>query len=222
MFFYLRGERVSVVIDDRIPVLDLGDNYTTPYPPVNSKPSPAGAWWLVLLEKAFAKINVNYTQLNAGTPGEALRALTGMPVSSHNSNEVTDDDLWNIVMEGTKNNDPMAAACTVSHYNLIAGHAYGILKGLCLTDAYGNCAQKIIQMRNPWGLSKYTGPWSEDSDLWTPEWKEQANLAGADEGEFWVALDDWRALYSEAFRTHYRDDWKLNSIEGNPAEYTQN
>jgi hypothetical protein len=83
MDFYIRGGRTRVVIDDRIPVLDLGREYTTPYPIINSKPSPAGAWWLVLLEKAFAKVNVNYTNLNGGTPGEALRALTGMPVSSH-------------------------------------------------------------------------------------------------------------------------------------------
>jgi len=81
VYLHLRGEKISVNIDDRIPVLNLGDNYTTPYPPVNSKPSAHGAWWLVMLEKAFAKVNINYTGLNSGTPGEALRALTGMPVS---------------------------------------------------------------------------------------------------------------------------------------------
>jgi len=127
MYFYVRGEKVSVIIDDRIPVLNLGDNYTTPYPPINSKPSPAGAWWLVLLEKAFSKLNINYTQINGGVPADALRALTGMPVSTHASNTVSDDELWDIIVEGTNAKNPMAAACTVSHYNLIAGHAYGIL-----------------------------------------------------------------------------------------------
>jgi len=111
VYFHIRGKKVSVIIDDRIPVLNLGDNYTTPYPPVNSKPSPAGAWWLVMLEKAFSKLNINYTQINAGTPGEALRALTGMPVSTHASNKMTDDDLWTIVLEGTEAGNPMAAAC---------------------------------------------------------------------------------------------------------------
>ena len=53
------------------------------WPPINSSPSPQGAWWLVLMEKAFAKLNYNYTQINAGDPAEALAAITGMPVSSH-------------------------------------------------------------------------------------------------------------------------------------------
>lgn len=172
MYFYVRGEKVSVTIDDRIPVLNLGNNYTHPYPPVNSKPSPAGAWWLVMLEKAFSKLNINYTEINSGIPGEALRAITGMPVSSHDSNKMTDDDLWKIVLAGTKAKNPMAAACQVSRHNLIGGHAYGILKGICLTDSYGRCEHKLIQMRNPWGLSKYTGPWSEHSSLWTEEWKK--------------------------------------------------
>lgn len=77
-------------------------------------------------------------------------------------------------------------------------------------------------MRNPWGLSKYTGPWSEHSSLWTPEWKRQAGLAEANEGEFWVALSDWRWLYAQAFNTHYRDDWVESTYEGNPKVFEAN
>jgi hypothetical protein len=80
LYFYVRGEKVSVIIDDRLPVLDW-PNKT--YPTYNSHPSPQGAWWLVLMEKAFAKLNYNYTQLNSGAPSEAFAAITGMPVSSH-------------------------------------------------------------------------------------------------------------------------------------------
>jgi hypothetical protein len=54
-----------------------------------------------MLEKAFAKVNMNYTGLNSGDPGEALRALTGMPVSAHSSKIMTDDELWEIVKSGT-------------------------------------------------------------------------------------------------------------------------
>lgn len=83
IYFYVRGEKVSVTIDDRLPIMNYPPGYSTVYPTLNSHPAPSGAWWLVLLEKAFAKLNGNYTQINSGAPSEALRAITGMPVSSH-------------------------------------------------------------------------------------------------------------------------------------------
>jgi hypothetical protein len=46
--------------------------------------------WLVLLEKAFAKIGVNYAN-DAGGPGfEALGYLTGAPVAVYHSSDITD------------------------------------------------------------------------------------------------------------------------------------
>jgi len=84
---------------------------------------------------------------------------------------MTDDELWNIVIEGAKAKNPMAAACNVSHYNMVAGHAYGILDGLCLT-VNGTCTTKLIKMRNPWGISKYNGPWSAGSSEWTEDFKK--------------------------------------------------
>jgi hypothetical protein len=73
-------------------VLNLGDGYMHPYPPVNSSPSKYGsAWWLVILEKAMAKLNINYVGINGGTPGEALRAMTGMPVTHIKNDAMTDD-----------------------------------------------------------------------------------------------------------------------------------
>ena len=65
--------------------------------------------WLVLLEKAFAKIGVNYAN-DAGGPGfEALGYLTGAPVAVYHSLDITDVELWNYLTEGRKNSNPMSA-----------------------------------------------------------------------------------------------------------------
>ena len=71
--FYVRGKPFIETIDDQLPVTD---NWT----PVNARPSSQGAWWLVLLEKAYAKLNLNYANLDGGMQYEAMRALTGQPV----------------------------------------------------------------------------------------------------------------------------------------------
>ena len=51
--FFVKGKIVNEVLDDKIPV----NQYGTPYA---SRPSKFGAWWMVILEKAWAKLNVNY------------------------------------------------------------------------------------------------------------------------------------------------------------------
>ena len=73
---YVDNQPYNVAIDDRIAIKIFDkDKYTY----LNSHPSHDNAWWLVLLEKAFAKMYVNYANLNIGYPGEAFRAMTGMP-----------------------------------------------------------------------------------------------------------------------------------------------
>jgi len=78
---FLRGEPVNVIVDDIIPVYGYtyAAGYNENYPPLNNSPSKAGAWWLVILEKAMAKLNINYLGINGGQVSEAMRYMTGMP-----------------------------------------------------------------------------------------------------------------------------------------------
>jgi len=67
---------------------------------INSRISQDGAWWLVLLEKAMAKLNVNYANLNGGEPCEALKTLTGAPCVNYKMRNLTDEKVWEIVGHG--------------------------------------------------------------------------------------------------------------------------
>ena len=65
------------------------------------------------MEKAAAKLFVNYAGLSSGSTEFALKLLTGMPTSIHSSRELAeqgDDYLWKLVMKGTDNNWPMTTA----------------------------------------------------------------------------------------------------------------
>lgn len=81
----VENEHQHVVIDDRLPVDQ--DHLL-----VNASPT-GDSWWMVLLEKAFAKLNVNYSNLQGGSPIEALRQLTGMPVVTYHTKLMTEADL---------------------------------------------------------------------------------------------------------------------------------
>lgn len=69
MNFYVRGEKVGVHIDDRIPFVWYGTGYNSDFSWINNRVSQDGAWWLVLLEKAMSKLNVNYSNINSGRAG---------------------------------------------------------------------------------------------------------------------------------------------------------
>jgi hypothetical protein len=61
-----KGERKTINIDDLIPVDAHGK-------PVLAKQSKNGAWWVPIFEKAMAKFNVNYIQMDGGNPSVAFK-----------------------------------------------------------------------------------------------------------------------------------------------------
>lgn len=62
MKFYRHMKEVKITIDDYIP-LKPGTNE-----PIFNRPSADGAWWMTVIEKAYAKFNVHYSNLNWGVP----------------------------------------------------------------------------------------------------------------------------------------------------------
>lgn len=62
--------------------------------PAFAKPTSDGGWWLPLIEKTFAKVNLNYESLNSGSQAEAARFLTGAPAKDFETNLLTLDELW--------------------------------------------------------------------------------------------------------------------------------
>jgi hypothetical protein len=55
-----------------------------------------------------------------------------------------------------------------SELGVVQGHAYSILD---VAEIDGN---KLLQMRNPWGRSEWTGAWSDGSKDWNQKRKQQA------------------------------------------------
>lgn len=54
--------------------------------PINTNVSKNGAWWMPILEKAYAKFNVFYSNMDGGTPLQSIQDLTNMPAMRYESN----------------------------------------------------------------------------------------------------------------------------------------
>lgn len=77
MNLWHKGADHTVIIDDRFPM------YKMPSTPIAAQMSENGAWWVPILEKAYAKVHQNYVRLSGGLTFEAMRTITGMPVIPH-------------------------------------------------------------------------------------------------------------------------------------------
>ena len=190
------GEWREVVIDDRIPCA-LGS-------PAFSR-SNGDELWVLLLEKAWAKLHNSYERIEAGFAEHVLRDFTGAPtqVLSHD-----DDELWETLLECEKKRYLMAASAgttkasktLLESMGLIGNHSYGILdiRPIQILDEQSDeiIDEKLIKLRNPWGDFEWTGDWSDNSSNWTDPLKKQLGWTSEDDGTFWMSFNDFCHYFS--------------------------
>ena len=75
------------------------------------------------------------------------------------------------------------------------GHAYTVLEAKQLTKGPKK-GTKLIKVRNPWGSETYNGPWSDKSNLWDAQSKEEVDLVDdSKDGLFWTDIDTYLANF---------------------------
>lgn len=71
---------MPINIDDRLPTKYKYSNSKDYFAPFAADKSLYNAFWMPLLEKAYAKLNGNYDRIEWGSGFESLRQLTNKPV----------------------------------------------------------------------------------------------------------------------------------------------
>lgn len=220
--FYRLGEPVKIVFDDRLPLYP----HTKPPPAggywipqlFNSKKSPDDAWWGVLLEKAYCKMNVNCARVSGGNAMQSFYDITGMPVLDYKTGKMSDEEIYAAIHEGSGYRPawPMVASCVNSVNGLQSGHAYTIMSVYKLRGGtYNNVP--IIKVMNPWGKEGYDGPWSDYSSLWTSDYKSQVGLVQKDDGIFFMPFNVFKQAFSEFSANMYNDNWKRDMFKLKPV-----
>lgn len=112
----------------------------------------------------------------------------------------------------------MAAACRNPHASLVTGHAYAMLGTVRLSNGV-----QLVQLRNPWGREQYSGPYSDDSRDWTSSLRREAGQVSADDGKFFIPLDDFKIAFTDYSILAYQD-WnrsaKTETNSGKQFEYS--
>ena len=94
---------------------------------------------------------------------------------------------------------------------LHSGHAYSINQVKELS-----CGTVLVQMRNPWGGHEWTGKWSDkDTRSWTPQAKKEVGHTDAEDGMFWMSVDDFAKKFTTiTFADLPRDGAPVYRAEG--------
>ena len=106
---------------------------------------------------------------------------------------------------------------------LISAHAYALIDAREL-----DTGDSLVRLRNPWGSTEWNGAWSDKSKELTPAIRTLLRHVDADDGSFWMSLQDFyryfttfdfvRIFHDEVgivYRRYlFKDQWKIGVSAG--------
>ena len=197
------GEWKEVVVDDYIPCWKDGAAFSKAH---------GNELWVILLEKAWAKLHGSYERIEAGFAENVLRDLTGAPTEVI---ETSDETLWDRVQQADQRDWIMAASAgstsasvdALEKLGLVGNHSYGLIGCVIIEDRFGD-EVRLFQLRNPWGDFEWKGDWGDDSDCWTESSKQVAGWSDADDGTFFMCEEDLIKYFSRIQLCRVNDNYK--------------
>ena len=95
-----------------------------------------------------------------------MTVLNGSPYIRHFHTDLSIDELWEIIVKFDKEehrglvigNTPGESDKQRTEFGLVQNHSYTVLKAVTLRNG-----QRLLKVRNPWGVESYTGDYSDSS-----------------------------------------------------------
>lgn len=206
--FWQHGCWTEVTVDDRLPCINSALCF--------SRCHSLSAFWVALLEKAYAKLHGSYERLWAGQVSEALVDLTGGlaercslgDCGSEEEQRAPQDSgqvrkRWldlqhlhpvrNQCALSCSTNDSPEGACEPGQY-----HALTVMEWLDVDRVSGDKVQ-LLRIRNPWGRCCWGGVWIESGVGWNsvdPSYALELQ-SRATEGEFWLDEGEFLSQFND-------------------------
>lgn len=207
--FWRYQQWYDIVIDDRLPYLTRQDRLWGA-----RNVTELNEFWVPLLEKAYAKLNGNYTNLGGGLPVNALTDFTGgieqrfELKTDFSQTNLRADDLFDFIRSCIDYGSLLACSIngnerqteTILSNGLVTGHTYSITNYHLfeMKDQKKSSkilTQGILRFRNPWGNNiEWNGRWSDDDPIWNSldnHTRQRLSIRQENDGEFWMSFEDF-------------------------------
>eukprot|EP00761_Pharyngomonas_kirbyi_P011973 gb/GECH01011999.1/.p1 GENE.gb/GECH01011999.1/~~gb/GECH01011999.1/.p1 ORF type:complete len:575 (+),score=114.10 gb/GECH01011999.1/:1-1725(+) len=207
---YWNGAWHEVTVDDLIPCNPKGQ-------PAFGHNADPDECWVVILEKAVAKLLGTYQALHGGYYEVGLQLLTGgrperlymnNADGREDKNVWRPDQLWDRLLQ--YHEEDVLMGCSISSgreeknrdAGVVAGHAYSLLDIRETRD--GHC---LLKLRNPWGMFEWRGAFSDrDTRRWTSSLLKELDYKRGDDGVFWMEFRDFKRIYDKVSCLHVFND----------------
>ena len=175
-----------------------------------------------LIEKAYAKVNINYEMISSGQQSEAARFLTGAPAQDLETNTCTTEELWDSLALNLRKQHIITAACFNEFQGLQPGQGV-IVKSFHKYTYPDGTVLRLLKVKNPWKRcldgckdgqrSEYTGRFNNKDSLWTDDLKQEAGFEKLRVGEFFMLVEDFKQAFKRYTITRMKRDWKNSFVE---------
>ena len=189
----INSEWKIIIIDDFFPC-NKKNNF-----PIFCKPFK-NEIWIMLLEKAWAKINNGYINIDNGYSFDVFNSLT--PFSSEiiiHKDFKKENELWYLIRKNDLKNNILTCITKkdddIENFGLVSCHSCSIIK-TCEKIIKGKKI-KLIQIRNPWGKKEWNGKYSNYYLEKNPDIMKYFNNEKRDNGIFWIEYNDYIVFFDK-------------------------
>ena len=194
IIFYIDGIKQIVIVDDYIPILEFTNQ------PIFAQPHD-NKIWAMILEKAWAKINGGYVNINYGWVSDAFEFLTGFGSLEYDLLDKNKEDLVESKIEiikniqiADKNNSFITCSSydddNIEEFGLVSNHAYTLVDINQIETSSGKIVY-LFRIKNPHSKGEWTGDWSDTSTLWDEKTKNQVKYNDKEDGIFFMNDTDF-------------------------------
>ena len=187
LFIYTNGQYKILIIDDYFPIIK-GTTILRFSKPVKNE------IWLLLMEKAFAKVHGGYGALFSCDVSMVVQTFTGFPIERLNFYDMLDIEDLEEMIRFNKNGNfinlcPNKENC--EEIGLMPGKAYQVED---IFDVRNNnngkeeCL-KILKIKNLFEYNKYTGDWSSNGSQFTDTVKNILGYKSSDIGYIYISIE---------------------------------
>jgi hypothetical protein len=195
IYYYENGSKKVIFVDDQLPILTKEPETGTDE--VYFSQPKSSEIWLPLLEKAYAKYEGGYANIQDGNVLAEIYFFTGAVSYKFSAKDSSQKAVWENLLANVNN-----SALILSGFNDIEISHSKNNEVLCLLtytvlDCYefddGKEIIKLIKIKDPSGQIEWIGSYSQDSEKWTAELKNfvDAENAHKQNGVFFLSLDEF-------------------------------